>query len=217
MVTRRNKKFAGKSVLITAGPTWVAIDKVRVISNSATGLTGTMLAKAFADLGARVTLLLGPAVSCCLDRRIRLINFRFFDELKEHLFRQAENNNFDIIIHSAAVSDFRPKKKFTAKIGSGIKNLKLDLVPTEKLINSLRRKSKSSIIVGFKFEPDAHDKALLIEAAKLKRVANLDLVVANSSINGGYKAYILGAGKIRGAFVSKQKMINNLIEAVAGL
>lgn len=203
--------------MITAGPTWVAIDKVRVISNAATGQTGLMLAEIFINLGARVTLLLGPVTFCCIDKRIRVINFRFFDELKKNLFRQLESKNFDIIINSAAVSDFRPEEKISAKISSGIKKLKLNLIPTEKLINSLRKKSRDSIIVGFKFEPDMQARALLCEAAKLKRKANLDLVVANSSINGNYKAYILGAKKTKGAFVSKQEMVDNLIEAVAGL
>jgi len=82
--------LATKSVLITAGPTWVAIDSVRVISNTATGETGTLLAERFAQQGAKVTLLLGPVSNCCLNKKIRVINFKFFDELRDKLIRELE-------------------------------------------------------------------------------------------------------------------------------
>ena len=66
-------------VLITAGPTWVAIDNVRVISNIATGETGKILAEKLASMGAKVTLLIGPGDLCCLKKNIRLIRFKFFE------------------------------------------------------------------------------------------------------------------------------------------
>lgn len=72
-----------KRVLITAGPTWVAIDKVRVISNTATGATGKILAQQLANKGAKVTLLINAENSCCLNKKIKILPFRFFDQLKK--------------------------------------------------------------------------------------------------------------------------------------
>ena len=85
-----------KKVLITAGPTWVPVDKVRVIGNLATGETGIQLAEKFAAAGARVTLLLGPVQACCLDKRIRLLRYTFFDELAKVFTGELRSRKYDI-------------------------------------------------------------------------------------------------------------------------
>ena len=96
--------FKNKHILITAGPTWVPIDSVRVISNIATGQTGISLANQFSSLGAKVTLLLGPqANSIQINNDIKVINFKFFDELKQLLAKELKSKQLDLIIHSAAV------------------------------------------------------------------------------------------------------------------
>ncbi|MBU2221207.1 MAG: phosphopantothenoylcysteine decarboxylase, partial [Candidatus Omnitrophica bacterium] len=64
-----------KRILITAGPTWIAIDKVRVISNTATGATGKLLANQFSNKGAKVTLLINAENKCCLNKKIRILPF----------------------------------------------------------------------------------------------------------------------------------------------
>ncbi|HQO38768.1 MAG TPA: phosphopantothenoylcysteine decarboxylase, partial [Candidatus Omnitrophota bacterium] len=94
----------GKRILITAGPTWVSLDPVRVISNTASGETGRRLAYACAQAGARVTLLLGPGESPAPDRRICVRRFRFFEELDRSL-RSELRKKYDAVVHSAAVSD----------------------------------------------------------------------------------------------------------------
>ncbi|MBU1999188.1 MAG: phosphopantothenoylcysteine decarboxylase, partial [Candidatus Omnitrophica bacterium] len=65
-----------KKILITAGPTWVPVDDVRVISNSASGETGILLAKRLSGQGAKVTLLLGPIGNYNPDKKIKLVLFR---------------------------------------------------------------------------------------------------------------------------------------------
>ena len=78
----------GKRILITAGPTWVPIDSVRIISNVATGTTGVLLSREAVAKGAKVTLVIGPSCGYNLNKSIRIIHFRFFDELKNILKRE---------------------------------------------------------------------------------------------------------------------------------
>ena len=77
-----------KRVLITAGPTWVPVDSVRVISNTASGETGILLARQLRRIGAKPTLILGPGHDCCIDKNLNLKRFRFFDELKKIITRE---------------------------------------------------------------------------------------------------------------------------------
>jgi len=74
-----------KRILITAGPTWVSIDKVRVLSNTASGATGILLSQALAAKKSKVTLLLGPVGNFSVGKNIKLLRFKSFDELKKAL------------------------------------------------------------------------------------------------------------------------------------
>ena len=128
----------GKKILITAGPTWVALDAVRVISNIASGKTGLYLAEEARRQGAEVTLILGPVCQCGVDKSVNIIHFKFFDDLKSSLMKQLRGKKYDIIIHSAAVSDFKAQYKLRGKFNSDrAHNLKL--VPLEKLVVLIRR------------------------------------------------------------------------------
>jgi len=201
-----------KRVLITAGPTWIPLDRIRVISNRATGRTGILLAERLQDSAAWVTLLLGPVESCGIDKRIRLIRFHFFNELKNKLTKELRSRRYDIVIHSAAVSDYKPLKKYAYKVESGIQNWRVILVPTEKIINSIKKISSSLFLVGFKFEPEA-DKGLLLEKARsLINRANLDLAVANSIYKNHYLAYIINNNnKIYGPLKSRVYLVSRLV------
>jgi phosphopantothenoylcysteine decarboxylase/phosphopantothenate--cysteine ligase len=203
-----------KRILITAGPTWVPIDNVRVISNVATGETGILLANKLQHLGARVTLMLGPVGSCCLNKKIKLINFRFFEELKDKIIRELKTKKYDAVIHSAAVSDYRPKKIYSEKLNSGIKNLKLNLAPTEKIINLVKKINNSLILVGFKFEPKISKRKLIDRTVALIRRARLDLAVANTINKNGYSSYIIDRSKLHGPLFSKKNMIDKLVNLI---
>jgi phosphopantothenoylcysteine decarboxylase/phosphopantothenate--cysteine ligase len=200
-----------KHILITAGPTWVPIDKVRVISNIATGETGILLAEAFKNLGARVTLLLGPTDACCLDKKIRLVRFKFFEELKSSIIKELSFSRYDIVIHSAAVSDYKPLKVYSQKIKSGIKNWQINLVPTEKLIDLIRRFNPSLFLVGFKFDPETQKEILIKRAKNLKENTGLDLVVANTVYKNQYKAFIINRKKVYGPLKNKNSLAEKLI------
>jgi phosphopantothenoylcysteine decarboxylase/phosphopantothenate--cysteine ligase len=205
----------GKKVLITAGPTWVPIDAARVISNTATGSTGILLAKKLAGRGARVTLMLGPVKSDYRNKAVKIINFKFFNELRSWLKNELKKKRYDIIIHSAAVADYAPAgQSRRKKISSGLKTLKLNLKPTPKLIDSLRKLSPASFLIGFKFEPDLQGDKLIKKAGRLIKRARLDLAVANSSCAKGYTAYLVAAKKHSGPFRSKEDMVKNLIRLI---
>jgi phosphopantothenoylcysteine decarboxylase/phosphopantothenate--cysteine ligase len=205
--------FKNKKVLITSGPTWVPIDNVRVISNTATGNTGILLAKRFREEGCQVTLLLGPVNIAALDNQIKVKRFTFFNELNTLLKKELEKD-YDIIICSAAISDFAPKLVVKEKISSQCKNLKLILEPTVKIINCLRKLQPDAFLIGFKFEPDLKVAGLIKKTRYLIKSAGLNLAVGNNLINNQYRAYLVNKTDIVGPFSSKPAMVNSLIKLV---
>ena len=199
-----------KRILITAGPTWVPIDSVRVISNVATGKTGSLLAAQLQKLGAEVTLALGPVEAASVSKNIRLIRFRFFDELKNIIYQELKEKKYDMVIHSAAVSDYRMKKTYGRKISSDFKKLSLNLIPTPKILKLIKKVSKASVVVAFKFAPQASKQKLIAESKKLLRQRVCDLVVANTIKNGRYSAYIV-SDNVRGPVQRKEKLARELL------
>lgn len=204
-----------KRILITAGPTWVPIDSVRVISNVATGETGILLAREAQKAAAKVTLILGPVNDCCLNRDFEVLRFRFFDELKRILIQQLRLKKYDVLIHSAAVADYRPQKVFKYKLDSRQKRIRLNLVATPKLVNSIKKIDPAILAVAFKFETRCGISKLIASAARLLRKADMDLIVANTIDNGGYRAYILDKHGSTGPILSKSKLAKKLIRQIS--
>jgi phosphopantothenoylcysteine decarboxylase / phosphopantothenate---cysteine ligase len=199
----------GKRILITAGPTWVAIDPVRIISNTATGETGIRLAEVLQRSGAEVTLILGPCATHN-EGKFRIIRFSFFEELQQILTRELGRKKWDVIVHSAAVSDYRPLKRFRTKISSQSQRIDLALVRTPKLIKMIRRKSPSSLLVGFKFLPEAAPKTLIARAWELGKDSRANLVVANTVNKGAYRAFIVSSQGIAPEASTKNELIGLL-------
>ncbi len=203
----------GKRILITAGPTWVAIDKIRVISNTATGENGIILAEELRKHGALVTLLLGPVNSYKLNKKIRLIRFTFFDQLKNTVIKELKRKKYDCLIHSAAVSDYKPKKTLEIKAGSDKTSWQINLIPTPKIINLIRETARSIFLVGFKFEPDASKKKLLQESKLLQWNTGSNLIVANTlNKRNQYRAYIIDGSKTQGPFTTKKSLCLGLVD-----
>lgn len=202
-----------KRILISSGPTWVPIDKVRVISNMASGKTGALAAQRLHSLGAKVTLLMGPGECFSIDKKIRVIRFKFFDELLNIIKKEVGSRKFDAVIHSAAVSDYKPLVKYQGKIGSGKPSWRLDLVPAPKIIDQIKKMDRSVFCVGFKYEPAGKKDFIIKKARLLLKRANLDLVVANSVNKNGYIAYIVGDRTV-GPLASKIVMINKLVKCL---
>ena len=195
-----------KRILITAGPTWVAIDQARVISNIASGETGFILAKEFKKLGVFVTLLLGPGYFFESVSGIKIIHFKYFSELERLLEKELKKKGLAAVVHAAAVSDFEPQKTSRHKVSSQRNIWKINLVPTRKLINNLKVNRADLFTVGFKFQPDEDNACLIAKGKELLKQANLDLVVANSNRNKTYRAFILDGKNTYGPFLSKTKM-----------
>jgi len=186
--------------LITCGPTWVAIDDVRVISNRSTGEMGRLIAGQFKKAGAKVTMLEGPMS---------------FDDFAAALSKESAKK-YDIVVHAAAVSDFKPQRVAKTKIASE-KPFSLKLVPTEKLVNRIKRASPGTFLVGFKLEPGLNEKSAFRASRKLFTDSGADVVVANS-VTHGYKGYILDAdGRVLAKASSKQQLAKKLCRTIANI
>ena len=170
------KKLYGKKVLITAGPTYEAIDAVRFIGNFSSGKMGFALAKTAAKLGAEVSLITGPTSLSVKNNRIKSFNVISADEMfkvSSDLFVQS-----DIAILSAAVSDFKPKKAKNNKIKKSSKsNLSIDLVSNVDILKYLGSiKKTNQLLIGFALETDNE----IDNAIKKIKNKNLDAIVLNS-------------------------------------
>lgn len=166
-------------LLITAGPTHEPIDAVRFIGNRSSGRLGLEIARAAADCGWDVTLLLGPIgndSAAASDSRIRLARFRTAEDLGALLDRYQPEA--DVLVLAAAVADFRPAEPVTGgKLRRTEAGLTLRLEPTPDLAaRCAARKPPGQRIVAFALEPreGLTDAAL----AKLRR-KGADLIVAN--------------------------------------
>ena len=206
-MTLKNKK-----VLITCGPTWIPIDSTRIISNTSTGRMGHQIAKDFAKAQAKVSLLEGPIKETLESKTVCVKKFCYYDEFFL-LLKNELKKKYDIIIHAAAVSDYKLEKPFKAKLGSGKKNLKLNLVPTKKPINLIKKLSPDSYLVGFKLESNLTKTLANKKSEGLFQKANCDLVVANYSKGNKYSGYILNRNKnILAHETSRQGISRGLIK-----
>lgn len=197
-------------VLVTCGPTWTPIDDVRVISNVSSGEMGHLIAQAFRRRSAQVTIIEGPVTHTLIDKRIKIIKYRFFDELARVL-NQELRKEYDIIIHAAAVSDFKVTGALKSKISSkkGV-TLKLALMP--KLIKHIKHLLPKSFLVGFKLEPNLNPKNILKTVQSLFTSSGCDLVVANS-LKNGYQGFIVNAsGDILSKATNKKQIAQSLVK-----
>lgn len=197
-----------KRILITAGPTWVAIDSVRVISNAATGITGILLAEKLNLAGAKVTLVLGPIGESVLSKKINIARFRFFEELRQAVKKELSLSHYDIIIHSAAVSDYKPKRLIKGKLDSG-RAYRLELLPLPKIVKEIRAIAPQAKLVMFKLESGLTDAELIARARNSLRETGADLIVA-SRILPSYKAYILDGRAKYAQADSRKELTGNL-------
>ncbi len=190
MDTNNNSKLKDKKILITCGPTWIPIDDTRIISNKSTGELGQMIAQDFASQGAKVTLLEGPVTSSLKSFSIRVTKFYFFDEFYK-LMKKELKKNYDVVIHAAAVSDYKLDKPFKTKLKSKHAELKLTLIPTKKIINMIKELNPKVFLVGFKLESIMNKAAAKEMSQDLFERAHCDLIIANSSVDQKYLGYIV--------------------------
>ena len=164
----------GKKFLITAGPTYEAIDPVRFIGNHSSGKMGFALAEASANLGAEVTLITGPVSLHLTNNFIKIVNVTSAQEM----YNETHNyfKDCDVAILSAAVSDFRPVEVASQKINKKEDTISLKLKKTKDILESLGKIKEDKLLVGFALETQNE-----LENAKTKlNKKNLDLIVLNS-------------------------------------
>ena len=163
-----------KNVLITAGPTIEEIDPVRFISNHSSGKMGFALAHEATILGANVTLISGPTNQVLSTNQVDLIKIKSADEMFEKTLSYFKNS--DIVIMSAAVSDYMPAEFSQKKLKKDNKELNVKFKKTRDILFELGKIKSKQFLVGFALE---NEQELSNAKTKMKK-KNLDLIVLNS-------------------------------------
>ncbi|HEY0900220.1 MAG TPA: bifunctional phosphopantothenoylcysteine decarboxylase/phosphopantothenate--cysteine ligase CoaBC, partial [Sphingobacteriaceae bacterium] len=172
---KKKLPLAEKTALVTAGPTYEAIDPVRFIGNHSSGKMGFAIAEQLANLGARVTLIAGPTSLSTLNPGIQRINVTSAEEMLGAC--TAHFQEADITVMSAAVADYRPKTVADQKIKKNTGELDIELVKTVDILSELgKHKRAHQLLVGFALETHDEESNAL---SKLQR-KNLDFIVLNS-------------------------------------
>lgn len=164
----------GKKIVLTAGPTYEAIDPVRFIGNHSSGKMGFEIARNAANLGAEVFLITGPTHEKLQHSTVEVIPVCSAEEMYNEAHRFFKDA--DIAILSAAVADYRPKNIADQKIKKKDASLEISLEPTKDILASLGAIKENQFLVGFALETENE-----LENAKSKLIRkNLDAIVLNS-------------------------------------
>jgi phosphopantothenoylcysteine synthetase/decarboxylase len=182
--------------VVTAGPTFEPLDNVRRLTNFSTGRLGSKLAEYLAAQGFKVTLLLGEQAACTLRPGLQtILRFSTTADLAHRLGKLSEAQ-VDAVFHAAAVSDFRFGKVWTrgadgqvTEISSGKYStrqgtLLAELIPTEKIISSLRDWFPRARLVGWKFEVEGDREGAIRTAREQITECRTDACVANGRAYG---------------------------------
>ena len=162
----------GKSVLITAGPTWEAIDPVRGITNHSSGKMGFSVARAAIDFGAEVTLISGP-VNLETPSRLRRINVISAEQMRDQVMQHVDTA--DIFISVAAVADYRPVQVASQKIKKNDEQTTITLVRNPDILAQVAASPNRPFTVGFAAETEN----LVDNAYNKLKAKNVDMIVAN--------------------------------------
>lgn len=186
-------------IVITSGPSYEPLDQVRRLTNSSTGELGTLLAEAFAEAGHSVVCFRAIASTFAPPLwPVEVVPYATNDDLVDGLMRLPNREQVTVVLHAAALCDFKVKEIVTDegvtlpgnKISSRSGKLHLTLEPAPKIITSLRRMFPASIIVGWKFELDGTPADVLAKGKK-----QLDECLTDACVLNG-KAYGAGFGVI---------------------
>jgi phosphopantothenoylcysteine decarboxylase/phosphopantothenate--cysteine ligase len=172
------RDLAGKTILVTAGPTREALDPVRFLTNRSSGKMGYAVAEAAQRRGARVILVSGPT-DLKVPEAVEWIPVSTTEEMRGAVLDQAAHAN--IIIMAAAVADYRPAAAQTTKLKRTTDHLTLELEPTPDILAELGRDHAPSILIGFAAETDN-----IAENAQAKLARKgADMIVANDVTQEG--------------------------------
>ena len=170
----QSENLEGKTVLITAGPTYEAIDPVRFIGNHSSGKMGFSLAEEAVKRGAKVILISGPTSQKTDHKNIEIHRVTSAKEMYNEVFKYYEK--VDIAIASAAVADYAPKIVAKEKIKKSEEEFTIELVKNPDILKTMGEKKTHQFLVGFALETQNEE-----ENAKSKlQKKNLDMIVLNS-------------------------------------
>ncbi len=179
----QSQSLFGKTVLITAGPTYEAIDPVRFIGNHSSGKMGYSLAEEAAKRGAKVVLISGPSAEKTTHQNIEIHRITSAKEMYDQVFNYYDKA--DIAIASAAVADYTPKVVAAEKIKKNEDEFSIQLVKNLDILKTMGEKKSHQFLVGFALETQNEE-----ENAKGKlQKKNLDMIVLNSlrDVGAGFK------------------------------
>ena len=172
--SRIDHHFSGKTVLITAGPTYESIDPVRFIGNHSSGKMGFSIAEELAKRGAKVILISGPSSLKPNHQNIEIFRVTSAKEMFDEVFKHFEN--VDVAIASAAVADYAPKEVAKEKIKKNDENLTIELVKNPDILKTMGERKTQQFLVGFALETQNEEENA---KGKLEK-KNLDMIVLNS-------------------------------------
>ncbi len=207
------KPLAGKRVLLTAGPTFEALDPVRGITNLSSGKMGYALARACAQAGAAVTLVSGPTGLACPRGVLRVEVSAALEMQREVLARAGES---DVFIGVAAVADYRPAAPSAQKIKKNAAAMTVELVKNPDILAEVAALPQPPFCVGFAAE--SHDLATYAEGKRVNK--KLPLVVGNlisDGFGGEDNTVVLfdAAGAHPLATASKTEVARSIVAAIA--
>ncbi|MBU0974357.1 hypothetical protein KKD03_01515 [Patescibacteria group bacterium] len=208
-----------KNILITAGPTWVPIDSVRIITTVFGGKLGWEIAKKASSKGHNVTLLMGPgriSISNLNSKNIKIIRYKYFDELLNYIKKELKSKEYDVMIHSAAVPDYVPKKVNSGKVKSGISNFKIEFKRTIKIVDLIKDIRPKIFLIKFKLEVGKNKEDLIDIAYKSMRKSKADLIVANdfNTMNVEHKAYIIKRDRSYVTVQGKKEIAKGILDLI---
>ncbi|MGG9961470.1 bifunctional phosphopantothenoylcysteine decarboxylase/phosphopantothenate--cysteine ligase CoaBC [Ferruginibacter sp. SUN106] len=167
-------ELKGKKILVTAGPTYEALDPVRFIGNHSSGKMGIALAAEMQSRGANVTLVLGPSIITAPEN-IEVIKVKSASEMYEACISRFDK--MDIAVMSAAVADYTPVNIASEKIKKNDDSFTIELTKTKDILKSLgEKKTDKQFLVGFALETN-NEKAYALKKLQTK---NADMIVLNS-------------------------------------
>jgi phosphopantothenoylcysteine decarboxylase / phosphopantothenate---cysteine ligase len=171
----RNQSLFGKKAMVTAGPTYEALDPIRFIGNHSSGKMGYKIAEALAARGAEVTLVSGPSHEQTMHHNIKLVKVMSADEMYDACVHAYPK--MDISVFAAAVADYRPETRAEQKIKKEANNFTLQLVKNKDIAAELgKQKKMNQLNVGFALETENE-----VENAQAKlEKKNFDMIVLNS-------------------------------------
>lgn len=214
-------KLSGKKIIVTAGPTYEAIDPVRFIGNASSGKMGIAIADVLADLGATVNLILGPSHLKPLNPGIKI--FSVLTAMEMSKIAHELHPNADISIFAAAVADYRPAQVAKEKIKKSGDHLTISLIKNPDIAYELGQlKKKDQLHIGFALEST---EGVSYAKEKLKK-KNFDLIVLNSLQDAGAgfggdtnktSFYFRNNKSRKFGLKSKQEVASDIVDAILEL